>query len=77
MIRALTILPCARGGWQTRSNTLFSRPMKLTLSLLFAGLILLQAGCAFGPTIDEQAHEETQQHQVEKRSDAFARTLQQ
>jgi len=48
--------------------------MKLTLSLL---LVTLLAGCAFGPTLDEQAREETQQHQVEKRSDAFAKTLQQ
>lgn|GEM_PF-4815031 len=48
--------------------------MKLTLPLL---MVILLAGCAFGPTLDEQARQETQQHQVEKRSDAFAKSLQQ
>lgn len=50
--------------------------MKIALLLFFSALVLLQSGCANQPTIDEQAREETQQHQVEKRSDAFARTLQ-
>ncbi len=48
--------------------------MKVIFSLL---LITLLSGCTFGPTLDEQARQETQQQQVEKRSDAFARTLQQ
>jgi hypothetical protein len=42
---------------------------------LFAGFVLLQSGCAFGPSTDDQAREETQQRQVEKRSDAFAKQL--
>jgi hypothetical protein len=48
--------------------------MKVVL-FLFAGLLLLPCGCALPPTIDQQAHEETQQHQVEKQSDAFAKSL--
>ena len=48
--------------------------MKFIL-LLLAGVVVLQSGCALPPTIDQQAHEETQQHQVEKQSDAFAKGL--
>jgi hypothetical protein len=54
----------------------FFGSMKIALLLLFTATVLLGSGCATQPTIDEQAREETQQHQVEKRSDAFARTLQ-
>jgi hypothetical protein len=50
--------------------------MKIALLFLFSATFLLQSGCANQPTIDEQAHEETRQQQVEKRSDNFARTLQ-
>ncbi|HEY3600675.1 MAG TPA: hypothetical protein VGK72_01830 [Chthoniobacterales bacterium] len=51
--------------------------MKLTLLLLSIGLVLLLDGCAFGPTLDQQSREQTQQQQTEKQSDAFARSLQQ
>jgi hypothetical protein len=50
--------------------------MKLTLFLLSIGLVLLLDGCAFGPTLDQQSREQTQQQQTEKQSDAFARSLQ-
>ncbi|MGH8095009.1 MAG: hypothetical protein ACREIF_16310 [Chthoniobacterales bacterium] len=49
--------------------------MKLTASLALFLLALFQSGCAIGPSIDEQTREQTQQQQVEKRSDAFARGL--
>jgi len=54
----------------------YFRFMKMALLFLFSATLLLQSGCANQPTIDEQAHQETQQQQVEKRSDNFARTLQ-
>jgi hypothetical protein len=50
-------------------------PMKFTLLLSLACLLLLQSGCALPPTIDEQSREESQRQQVEKRSDAFAKGL--
>lgn len=40
-------------------------------------LVLFQAGCAIPPSTEEQARDETQRVQVEKRSDAFAKQLQQ
>lgn len=51
--------------------------MKLLALIFLFALVFLQGGCAIGPTIDEQAHDETQRAQVEKRSDAFAKQLQQ
>jgi len=51
--------------------------MKMALLFLLGAALLFPSGCAFGPTIDEQAHEQTQRNQVEKRSDAFAHSLQQ
>jgi len=53
------------------------RPMKSTALVFLIALLVAQAGCALGPTIDEQAHDETQRAQVEKKSDAFAKQLQQ
>ena len=53
------------------------RPMKFTALVFLIALVLVPIGCAFGPTIDEQAHDETQRAQVEKKSDAFAKQLQQ
>ncbi|HEX4665059.1 MAG TPA: hypothetical protein VH207_00560 [Chthoniobacterales bacterium] len=50
-------------------------PMKLKVLLFLTCVFLLQSGCALPPTIDEQSREETRQQQVEKRSDAFAKTL--
>ena len=49
--------------------------MKSAALLFLIALVLTQAGCALGPTIEEQAQDETQQKQVEKRSDAFAKQL--
>ena len=55
-----------------------TRPfMKQTLLFLGLAVVLIQSGCALGPTIDEQSKQETQQDQVVKRSDAFARGLEQ
>jgi len=51
--------------------------MKFFALIALVVFVLFQAGCALGPTIDEQAHDETQRAQVEKRSDAFAKQLQQ
>ncbi|HEV8423413.1 MAG TPA: hypothetical protein VGQ40_08715 [Chthoniobacterales bacterium] len=51
--------------------------MKFTISLALLCLILLQSGCSLGPTIDQQSHTDTQSQQTLKRSDAFARDLQQ
>lgn len=51
--------------------------MKLTLLFLGLAVVVLQGGCALGPTIDEQSRQESQQDQVVKRSDAFARGLDQ
>ncbi len=51
--------------------------MKQTLLILGLAVVLIQSGCALGPTIDEQSRQESQQDQVVKRSDAFARGLEQ
>lgn len=51
--------------------------MKFFALILLIVLALFQAGCALPPTNEEQAREETQRAQVEKRSDAFAKQLQQ
>jgi starvation-inducible outer membrane lipoprotein len=49
--------------------------MKFVVLSLLAGVLLLQSGCALPPSIDQQSREESQQQQVEKRSDAFAKQL--
>jgi hypothetical protein len=51
--------------------------MKFFVFFSLIVLVLLQAGCALPPTMEEQARDETQRAQVEKRSDAFAKQLQQ
>jgi hypothetical protein len=48
--------------------------MKSNLLLFLTCVAFLQS-CALPPTIDEQSREEARQQQVEKRSDAFAKTL--
>jgi hypothetical protein len=63
--------------WQRCASALSLRPMKFFALILLIVLALFQAGCALPPTNEEQAREETQRAQVEKRSDAFAKQLQQ
>jgi len=53
------------------------RPMKFAALVFLIALALAPVGCTLGPTIDEQAHDETQRAQVQKKSDAFAKQLQQ
>lgn len=62
---------------QPAVRTLSFRAMKFISLIYLVALVLFEAGCATGPTIDEQAQDETQRAQVEKRSDAFAKQLQQ
>ncbi|MGI8956834.1 MAG: hypothetical protein ACR2II_07965 [Chthoniobacterales bacterium] len=51
--------------------------MKRILILLSLALVLLQAGCAMGPPIDQQTLEQENKAQSVKKSDAFARGLEQ
>ncbi len=63
--------------WHRGAGALSLRPMKLFALIPLIILVLFQAGCALPPTSEEQAREATQRDQVEKRSDAFAKQLQQ
>lgn len=45
--------------------------------LLCLGVVLFQPGCAMGPPIDQQTLEHNKAEQQVKKSDAFARDLEQ
>jgi hypothetical protein len=51
--------------------------MKLTLLFFFTVAVLFQSGCATRPSIDEQTLQEQRDDQAAKKSDAFAKGLQQ
>lgn len=51
--------------------------MKQTLLFLFTVALFLQSGCATRPSIDEQTLREQKADQADKKSDAFAKGLQQ
>jgi len=51
--------------------------MKHILLFFLFVVLLFQSGCANSPSIDEQVQQQQQENQNIKKSDAFARDLQQ
>ncbi len=63
--------------WTSLTRKLPNIFMKPILTLCCLVLVLFQSGCAIGPPIDQQTLEEQNKAQSVKKSDTFARGLEQ